>query len=58
MSVEIVFHHQPYSRKICTFHFGDHHLGFLAGFRRHAIPEVAPLKRIYPENMGIAGGIL
>ena len=27
--LEIIFH-QPYSRKICSFHFGDRHLGFLA----------------------------
>ena len=27
--LEIV-HHQAYSRKTCTFHFGDRHLGFLA----------------------------
>jgi len=27
--LEIVFH-QPYSRKICTFHFGDRHPGFMA----------------------------
>ena len=50
--LEIVFH-QPYSRKICAFHFGDRHLGFLADvdvtrYRKWHHWKVCPRK--YPDS--------
>jgi len=44
---------QPYSRKICTFHFGGRHLVFLADvYVTRVIPEVALLKSLTPKIWG------